>query len=443
LNLRLDDRLKSSVSFLLKWSFLALASALAVTPVVLGFMLAVSTSYAFLTSLPVPPPVFALLGALVTGGLIYRIEPGASGEGMPSYIRGMRLAGGRLPLSVTFYKLWSGLFTLAAFGNGGVVGPIGRVAAGLASSLAGGLRRLGLGFTDDDRRTAAFCGLAAAIGAIFHAPIGGGLFAVEIIHKERLNYSDLFPAVLAASAPYLFSRAMGWSTPYAMEPAASFMDLGVVPWLLLLAVSLGAAGGMYIRFYNLVTRVLQRGSGRILPKVLAGTLAASVAAWLIHPGLLGTSTPLLRSLLTGDAGALVAFFPLRDAFLPLWLALLILMLGKAACNCITVGTGMSAGFTGPSILIGFLLAALFAGLAGAEPGGPTYSAFLAAGMAGMLAGAMNIPLAGAVMAVEIFGIHCSLPAALAAVVAFQVNRHQTLYDFTLAQVEREESGGSG
>ena len=38
-------------------------------------------SYVFLLKYPVPLPVYAVFGALITGGIIYKLQPEASGEG--------------------------------------------------------------------------------------------------------------------------------------------------------------------------------------------------------------------------------------------------------------------------------------------------------------------------------------------------------------------------
>ena len=65
-----------------------------------------------------------------------------------------------------------------------------------------------------------------------------------------------------------------------------------------------------------------------------------------------------------------------------------------------------------------------------------YYALIAAGFAGMLAGSMNVPLAAAVMSVEIFGLSYSIPAGLAAIIAFQLDRYQTIYDFAFEDIRR-------
>ena len=109
--------------------------------------------------------------------------------------------------------------------------------------------------------------------------------------------------------------------------------------------------------------------------------------------------------------------------------LLIMIVIKILGNCITVGSGMSAGFTGPSALVGMLLgvsASLFLGI---ELGSPTYFAFIAAGFAGMLSSSMNVPLAAAIISIEVFGLQYSFPAAVSSVIGFQMMRNNTIYDY--------------
>ena len=99
---------------------------------------------------------------------------------------------------------------------------------------------------------------------------------------------------------------------------------------------------------------------------------------------------------------------------------------------------MSAGFTGPAILIGMFLAMAFAYLMHVDHTSPNFYAYITIGFSGILASSMNIPLAAAVMTVEIFGLKFSIPASLGAIIGFQVNRHLTLYDFAIAGSGRKE-----
>jgi len=246
-------------------------------------------------------------------------------------------------------------------------------------------------------RTAAICGLAAAIGAIFQTPVGGGIFAVEIMQRKSMGYRDLFPAILSSATAAFLSWILGLGTDYAFSVPHAFMEVRMIGWLVALSVLVGLMGGLYTRMYAFIRRLIRRERGRVLLKVVIGTLIASSIAWAINPALMGTSKSLLHAVFLGNDGLLFGRLPQR--FSPGWMMIALFFI-KALCNCITVVSGMSAGFTGPAVIMGSLLGAGFTTLIGIPRAGPTYYAFIA--------------------------------GALTAIVGFQVNRHFTLYDFALA-----------
>ena len=57
------------------------------------------------------------------------------GEGLPSYLTSLKEKNGQLIFRETFFKFWAALITLGTFGNGGFIGPVGRVSAGVMSSI--------------------------------------------------------------------------------------------------------------------------------------------------------------------------------------------------------------------------------------------------------------------------------------------------------------------
>ena len=69
-------------------------------------------------------------------------------------------------------------------------------------------------------------------------------------------------------------------------------------------------------------------------------------------------------------------------------------------------------------------------------GTANYYAFVAAGFCGVLSSSMNISLAAAVLTIEIFGLQYSFAAGLAAVVGFQVNRNQDIYEQMVRRLMR-------
>lgn len=413
--------------YLARWAFLAFLGGLTASLSVALFQYLLMSISGYLLSVPkVPLPVWTIIGAAFTGGVLYRFQPDAAGEGIPSYIQSMHLYHGRFPFPVTLFKFFSGLVTLSTFGNGGIVGPVGRFCAGLMSGIVHRLRFLK--FIEDDVRTASICGLAGAVGAIFHSPLGGGVFAVEIIQRAKMGYKDLFPAILSSITAVIVCRTLGFQPFYRFDSLTEWMEPEGIGWIAVFALLTGIVGWLYTKLYSLVSRLIKRNQGNVLLKVLLGSAAAAWLAWFVEPSLLGTSSSLFFRVFEGFVFDELRLF----ALLPLWAGLLLLMAVKGVCNCVTVGSGMSAGFAGPSILIGTLFGAAFAAVIGVPPGTPEYYGFLAAGFAGILAGTMNVPIAATLLAAEVFGISYSLPAGFAAIMAFQMNRHVTLYDYALA-----------
>lgn len=427
MKIKISEESKVSYIFLLKWVLLSLTAGILGSVTVQSFFFFLTAISDFLLKYPVPPPVYAVFGAIITGGIVYRLQPEASGEGIPSYIQGLKVYGGKLPSSVTIFKYIAGLVTLSTFGNGGLVGPVGRVTAGIMSFISSRLHKLGL--TDDDIHTATICGMAATVGAIFHTSIGGGIFAVEIIQREKMGYKDLFPAILSSSTAVFIAKLFGLRSVYLIQAPQELMDARMIGWLVVLSVLLGFAGKLYTRLYGLITKLIKREKGNVLLKVIAGSAVASCIAWFINPELLGTSGRLIQSIIGAEIPLLAG--RLNGTISIGWI-LIVMMICKALCNCITVGSGMSAGFTGPAAIIGMLLGSSVAFFLNIDQSSPSYYAFIAAGFSGMLASSTNIPLASAVMTIEIFGLEYSIPAAVAAVIGFQINRHVAIYDFARA-----------
>lgn len=426
MNFRISDETKTSYKYLGKWSSISLISGILGVLILQAFVFLSQSISTFISDSSIHSLFWPLIGALITGGIIYRLAIDAAGEGIPSYIRGLTRQGGRLSLKVTFFKFFAALATLSTYGNGGVVGPLGRVSAGSSVAIVKLLKRLFKSVSQEDIRVSAICGMAAITGAIFHSSIGGGIFAVEIIQRRSLHYKDIFPAILSSSTAVFISKVMNWGSFYKLDTVNEFMDVSMVGWLLLFTIVVGFTGGLYTVTYQKIAHLTHRSQGHILPKVIVGSLIAFLITFAVHPDLLGTSKPVFAALFEGDIAGLTGRLSNLGHTSAI---LLVIIVVKILSNCITVGSGMSAGFTGPSALVGMLLGVAAALFLGVELGSPTYFAFVAAGFAGMLSSSMNVPLAAAILSIEIFGLEYSFPAAVSAVIGFQLMRSTTLYDY--------------
>ncbi len=429
----LSHESKITYSYLLKWSVLAPVSGVLCSSIVCLFSLLISSLNTFAISTAVHPVLWCSAGAAIVTLIIYKLRPDAIVEGIPSYIKEMCENNGCLPAGQTIMKFAAAVITLGTFGSGGVVGPLGRITAGAIFFTSKGFRKIG--FSKNDMYTASICGMAAGVGAIFHSPIGGGIFAVEVIRKARLGYKSVFPAILASTAAVVFSKSAGWDAIYSIDALAGRLNFSIIHLVLIVAILSGLVGNGFENLYALLVRALRRGRKPIFLKALAGSAAACICAGLINPDLLSTSQNLFSLIMKGE---LVAVAGNLSGFMPLAAALFIIMVLKLTFNCITVGSGMSAGFTGPAVLAGMLLGASVATVSGIPPATPEFHALVAAGFAGILASAMNVPLGAAVITAEVFGTGYSASTALSAIIAFQLSRSGTIHEYAISESEFSE-----
>jgi CIC family chloride channel protein len=375
--------------------------------------------------IPRAPFLLPVAGALITGSLILRFIPGAGGEGVPLYLLAVNRDGGRFRLIDTALKFPATILTLGTFGSGGIVGPLIRICSGFTSFASGALltplgvlRREGL-------RTPAICGASAAVGAIFHAPLAGGIFAAEVLRRENLKYKDLFPAILASSAGTISSIYLFGQKPvFPVDAPHASIELGLLPWLPLVALFSGAVGMAFVFVFESAAKLFARVRAGQPFRALIGSIPVAAIFLLLGRGPLGISMGLYRNLAAGDPGFVNPGGPVIENMV-LLLALVIAV--KIAATSFTVGSGMSGGFTGPLVILGIASGALMSVPAGIVPGAPAYYAFLACGLPAVLGAAMNIPVAAALLTIELFGADYALPAATGGIISFLLFKTRSVY----------------
>jgi CIC family chloride channel protein len=428
-------------NFLLRWSLQALVAGVFGALIVQSFSRLLNAMTTRLGAEPLTSLIGAVIGAFLVGLVVYRIAPGAAGEGIPAYLQSLRTEGATLSLKDTVLKYPAALLTLGLFGSGGLVGPVGRVAAGTSQGFTLLFQRLLPDlFADHEHHhaqyhaptTAAICGMAAAVAAIFGAPVAGAVFAVEVIQTDQLRYQHIFPASMAAGTAVFMSRLFGWSPLFLFRVPAFEAELLIFLPVVFVGFASGGMSVVYTSFYQMMARKFRRHQIRPpLSSLVLGMVGASVLGILVSPSLNGVSRPLFDALATGDLASLsIAAIPSVEWTIPI---LVIIIAGKMVGNVITTGSGMSAGFTGPAVITGMAGGALIAEIIGVAAGTPGYYTLLASGLSGMLAGMINTPLAGAILVVELFGAGYGVPAAISTMLAFQVARSSTIYETALKE----------
>lgn len=155
---------------------------------------------------------------------------------------------GRIELRQTPAMIVASLISITAGGSAGPEAPLVQINGSFGGWLAQKLK-----LTLATTRVLTFCGMSAALGAFFGAPLGGALFALEIPHRRGLEYYEaLIPAVLSAILSFIVFRfntglTIGGMYHFTAIPNLSLMNLGE-------AALLGALGALTAVIFVVVFR---------------------------------------------------------------------------------------------------------------------------------------------------------------------------------------------
>ncbi len=133
---------------------------------------------------------------------------------------------GRISVRQTPAMILASLFSITAGGSAGPEAPLVQI-----NGSFGGWLGQKLHLTLTATRVLTFCGMSAALGAFFGAPLGGALFALELPHRRGLEYYEaLIPAVLSAILSFVVFRfntglTIGGMYHFAAIPKLSLTNL--------------------------------------------------------------------------------------------------------------------------------------------------------------------------------------------------------------------------
>ena len=356
------------------------------------------------------------LGGLLSGCIVYWLAPEAAGHGTDAAIEAYHFRQGAVRARVPFVKAIASAITIGSGGSGGREGPIAQIGAGFGSVLAKGLK-----LSPNERRTLMAAGMAAGIGAIFHAPLAGALFAAEVLYRETdLEHEVLVPAFISSIVAYsIFAMWSGW-TPIFVTPDFVFeTPVQLIPYLILAVVVAGGAL-VFIRTFYFVRDLFAKLAVPGYLKPAIGGLAVGLIALLtvresdsFSP--IGTGYGVIQEALTGEIAVGL---------------LLLIAIGKIVTTSFSIGSGGSGGVFGPAIVIGGALGGVVGKLAQQWLPDMDIDAgsFVVVGMGAFFAGVANAPIASLVMVAELTGAYELLPPLMVvAVLALITSRRWSIY----------------
>ncbi|HUJ61257.1 MAG TPA: chloride channel protein [Kofleriaceae bacterium] len=330
------------------------------------------------------------VAALLVVFLVDRWAPEAKGHGVPEIMDAIYYRAGFIRPIVGLIKSIASALSIGSGGSVGREGPIAQIGAAFGSWVGR--------FTHASRWqvvTLVAAGGGAGIAATFNTPIGGVLFAAEVLMSE-ISVRTLVPVTLATATAtfvgrWLFGNHPAFSIPPVQMPATT--KLVLLPAYAVLGVLAAAAAALFIKtLYATEDRLEARIRNDYLRHVLGmlgvGILMVILQRTLGHYYVEGV----------GYAGVMDV---LLGTLANPWVLLLLFAL-KLASTCLTLGSGASGGVFSPSLFIGATIGGAYGiALHAIFPGlelDPTSLAL--AGMAGMVAGTTGAALTAIVMIFE-------------------------------------------
>ena len=352
------------------------------------------------------------LGGLVAGCSCSYLAPEAEGTGTDELIRAFHRARGVVRPRAPLVKALATIFTLASGGSAGKEGPVAHVGGGIGSR--------GRGAAPAERARPAhlllLAGTAGGLGAIFRAPLGSAITAVEVVYREDFESEALVPAVVSSITAYtVFVLLLGGHQIFAIPELAPFRPIEIPGYVLLALVS-APVGRAYIWVFHAMRQLRVRAAADREAAPPDAGRARRRRDRVFVPEAYGTGWGWLQRALDGQiVVTTLAFWS--------W--------AKILTTSLTVGSGGSGGVFGPTLFIGGMLGALvgYGGAALAPAFFPNPAAYVLVGMASFFAGVASAPIGALLMVAEMSGGYVLLPPLmLVSVLAILLARGTSIYE---------------
>jgi chloride channel protein, CIC family len=368
-----------------------------------------------------------ILGGLVVVYLVDRFAPEARGHGVPEVMDAIYYRRGDIRGVVAVIKSLASALSIGSGASVGREGPIIQIGSALGSAFS-----KAIGLSTGQKITLLSAGAGAGIAATFNTPLGGVLFALEILLPEASNRTFL-PVVIATGAATLIGRVLigpnpAFAVPGIVFPSAGYFGFEEAIAFAALGALCGLAAWAFIRLLVFMEDGFPRLSDNIyiqniIGMTLIGLMMVGLTHAFGHSYVDGVGYGVIQSVL--DQGMTATGL----------LALLFVL--KLLATTISLGSGASGGIFSPSLFLGATLGAAFASVAAMVLPGAGMNAPSAAivGMAAMVGAGTGGVMTGIIMVFEMTRDYAIIvPVIVAVAVAAGVRRAliaETIYTIKL------------
>lgn len=332
-----------------------------------------------------------VIGGFVVTFLVTTFAPETRGHGVPEVMDAIYYREGRIRPVVAAIKSLASAFSIGSGASVGREGPIIQIGASLGSTLGQIIP-----MASWQRITLVAAGAGAGIAATFNTPIGGVMFAVELMMPE-VSVRTFLPVALATGTATFIARVLlGLAPAFDVPslPSLSYHPESLITLALygVLGAITGLAATAFIQGLHRSEQLFNRIANPYL-RHAAGMLPLGIMIYLLWLGLghyfveaVGYAT--VQAVLLGT----INLFPV----------LLLLFFCKLAATLLSLGSGASGGIFSPSLYMGAVLGGAFGALVNlvAPSLGVGTVPFAIVGMAAMVGGGTGAAMTAVTMIFE-------------------------------------------
>ena len=290
-----------------------------------------------------------VIGGMGVVWLVKTFAPEAKGHGVPEVMDAIHYKEGRIRPMVAVVKSLASALSIGTGGSVGREGPIIQIGASFGSTL-GQL----LDLPARQKVVLIAAGAGAGIAATFNAPIGGMIFAIELL-LVAINASTMLPVAIATVIATWLGRVL-----IGPDPAFDIPDLTIAPMhvrevteLILFAplgVIMGLVSFAFIRGLYWSEDKFEAMPGNDYTRHAIGMFAMGLIMLLFqrfagHYYVDGVGYAAIQDIL---------YAALTDPWF-----LFLLFLAKFSATCLTLGSGASGGVFSPSLFMGATVGAAY------------------------------------------------------------------------------------
>ncbi len=332
-----------------------------------------------------------VLGAIAVTFLVKNFAPEARGHGVPEVMDAIYYKGGVIRPVVAVVKSLASAISIGSGAAVGREGPIIQIGSGLGSTL-GQIVRMPAG----QRIVLVAAGAGAGIAATFNTPIGGVMFAIELMMPE-VSVLTFLPVAISTGAATFIGRFFFGPQPAFAVPPLSPMSVDATSAITLclyalLGVLTGIAAAGFVRGLHAAEDIFARIKEPYTRHVL-GMLLVGVLIYVLHWRfgryyVSGVGYATVQAILLGQLSAVGL--------------LLLLFLCKILATSVSLGSGASGGIFSPSLFMGATIGGTFAALFSALhlPLDINIPSFAMVGMGAMVGGSTGAVMTAVTMIFE-------------------------------------------